>query len=204
MQSTSSVAAVKLNGPSEHQRTNLKRMMDILSQNAKAVALAEALWTFFHYRLLCGISGSAGESQIDYNFPPEYAPVVNPGEMTPSIRLARSDRQAEALVHELLHLELLRIGYPKFWFDRGDSAKRGLARGIQNSADHEVMLPIFIGLGYAGDRFLTPRVSTADDSRILGEIKTLADLQDPKGYASSVSTYLHRQGFNFRLVYVKP
>jgi hypothetical protein len=115
------------------------------------------------------------------------------------IGLADSDRVAEALVHELLHLELLRLGYPRFWFEKGN----GIAKAIQNGADHVVMLPKFLALGYSADRFLTPRDLTDLDRKYLVEIDALADLHNPEGYALSVSAYLTKGGYPHRLVYVR-
>lgn len=176
-------------------------MTDALARNPAAVALAEGLWRFFNHRLLCSPPGDDETSRIRYGIT-RYAPVVKARSIIPSIRLAKSDRQEEALVHELLHLELLRQGYPRFYFDKMDDKQAGLAGGIQNSADHEAMLPIFLRLGYRADRFLTPRKLSARDQRLLGEIKALPGLEIPAGYTASVSGYLRRHGFTFRLLTV--
>jgi hypothetical protein len=177
-------------------------MKDVVAGNPGALALAESLWRFFGYRLLCSQPREDTVSRIRYGIK-DYVPVVKPSEITPSILLAKSARMEEALVHELLHLELLRLGYPRFFFDWIGAKRDGLARGIQNCADHVVMLPLFVRLGYATDRFQTPGEITETDAQRVNEIQALVGLQAPDGYASSVSAYLRKHGFSFRLCYVR-
>lgn len=185
-----------------HQERNLKRMINILANNPEAMALAERIWRFFGCRLLCSQPTEVETSRIRYGIT-AYAPEVAANSIMPSIRLARSERLAEALSHELLHLELLQWGYPRFYFDSMTREQAGLARGIQNSADHVAMLPRFLQLGYAVDRFLTPRELTEKDARRLQEIEAMPGLHTPDGYTESVSSYLQREGFTFQLVYVR-
>lgn len=187
-------------GPTASREANLARMKTILARNPAALALSEALWRFFGCRLGCNPPKPADSSKIIYGLPEDYAPEVKADQCTPLIGLADSDRVEEALVHELLHLELVRLGYPRFWFKGGD----GIAKAIQNNADHVVMLPKFTALGYSSHRFLTPREPTEADERYLREIDALPNLHTPEGYAASVSACLQRHGFSFRLVYVRP
>ena len=54
----------------------------------------------------------------------------------------------EALVHELLHLKLIPMEFPRFDIkDPGDDTKGTLAFGIKNNADHTIMRPMYLELG---------------------------------------------------------
>lgn len=115
--------------------------------------------------------------------------------------LADSDRVEEALVHELLHLEIVRLGYPRIWWDAGHAT--GIAKAIVNCADHVVMLPKFLALGYSVDRFLTPGELTEIDKQYLQEIDVLPNMHTPEGYTASVAAHLKQKGFCFRLLHVR-
>lgn len=163
--------------------------------------MAERLWRFYGCRLMCSTPKEAETSRINYGIPKEYTSELKAQDLAPMIFLARSERMEEALLHELLHLELVRIGYPRFYFDRTERV--GLCGGIANSADHVVMLPRFTTLGYDANRFLTPRPLDANDEAILKEIEALPNLHTPAGYTASVPTHLKKHGFGFRLTFVR-
>lgn len=65
------------------------------------------------------------------------------------------------------------------------------------------MRPMFTGLGYLLDRFETPREFTDTDKKYLHEIVALPNMRTPEGYTASVSAYLKKHGFGFRLVHVR-
>lgn len=186
-------------GPTPSRENNLGRMKAILASNLNAMRLAETLWYFFGCRLGCNPPKPAGSSKIIYGFPEEYALEFKAHECTPLIGLAESDRVEEALVHELLHLDLVRQGYPRFWIENPD----GVSKGITNNADHVVMRPRFIALGYSADRFVTLSELTELDRKYLREIDALSNLHTPEGYTASVSAYLSRYGYRFRPTYVR-
>ena len=125
-------------------------MQAILARNPAASALAARLWNFYGCRLMCSTPKDQETSRIRYGIT-EYAPELKAADLVPMVLLAQSDRMEEALVHELLHLELVRLGYPRFYLDRTDRV--GLAQGITNCSDHVVMRPLFTALGYSLDRF---------------------------------------------------
>jgi hypothetical protein len=191
-----------LHVPSVHQRNNLDRMTNFLGGNTGATVLAHDLWQFFAFRLACTRPRNAKCSRIRYGIK-NYSPIIKPSDIAPAVLLAASDRMSEALTHELLHLEMLRIGYPKFYFDSMDADGAALAGGIQNCADHQVMLPLFLKFGFSADRFETPRKLSKRDQQRVMEIKALPNLSSPEGFADSVGGYLRENGFSFRLVHVR-
>ena len=188
-------------GPTPQRITNLDRMREILARNPAAIALAERLWNFYGCRLICSRPKEQPRSRINYGIPKEYAPEHKAQDLVPMVILANSGRVEEALVHELLHLELVRKGYPRFFSD-GDG-DGDLWFGITNNADHAVMRPLFTELGYSLDRFTTPSELDDDEKRVIAEIDALPNLHTPDGYTASVSAYLKKNGFGFRLVYVR-
>jgi hypothetical protein len=188
-------------GPTPPRTRNLERMRKILARNPAAAALAERLWNFYGCRLMCGTPKDEPRSRINYGIPKMYAPEHRAQDLVPVVKLAKSDRMEEALVHELLHLELVRNGYPRFFSD--GTGNGDLWLGITNNADHAVMRPLFTALGYSLDRFTTPSELDDEESRVIAEIDALPNLHTPEGYTVSVSACLEKYGFGFRLVHVR-
>jgi hypothetical protein len=92
------------------------------------------------------------------------------------LSIRRNARQEPGLVHELLHANLIRLGYPKFriWEDP-QSDKWPLAEGITNNAEHVAMRPTFLSLGYSDDEFLGPsRTLTNSEKQVVDELESLA------------------------------
>ena len=187
-------------GPTPPRIKNLERMREILARNLAAAALAERLWNFYGCRLMCSTPKEQDTSRIRYGIT-EYVPELKAVDLVPVVLLAQSDRMEEALVHELLHLELVRLGYPRFYLDRTDRV--GLAQGITNCSDHVVMRPLFATLGYSLNRFETRRELTDEDKHYLQEIEALPNMHSPDGYTASVAACLKKHRFGFRLVYVR-
>jgi hypothetical protein len=103
-------------------------------------------------------------------------------------------------VHELLHANLIPLGYPRFWIDEERRSDEWiLAGGITNLADHVVMRPIFLSLGYAGDRFLGSRRSLNDqEQRVDSDLREMGEqLRTPQGYSDCVSRYLECNNIRF-------
>lgn len=185
----------------KHRVKNLTRMRRILERNTEACALAERLWRFYGGRLKCSEPKELKNSRISYGIPKEFAPEYKATDLTPSVVLAQSNRLEEALVHELLHLELVRLGYPRFFLDgTGDGE---LAFGITNNADHAVMRPLFAALGYSPDRFTGPNELNDYEKQIIAEIDAFPNLHSTEGYTAAVSSYLKQHEIGFRLTYVR-
>jgi len=128
--------------PSKFQQWNLSRMTEIITRSADARALAQRLWKFFEFQLQCRLP------QIDKDKPSSFSIKIElflqthrPGDLVPELVIRDSPRREEALVHELLHLNLIVLGYPKFRIHAKDDGQWNLAANILNKADHPVMLP---------------------------------------------------------------
>lgn len=187
--------------PSDEQRKNLSRMTAILSRNLKTGILARSLWEFFNFHLYCTIHDDDGEPNTHRIDGIVDGKVV--GDVRVLISLRRNERLEEGLVHELLHANLIPLGYPKFWIPPTRSDKSRLAGGIINIADHVVMRPTYLSFGYSEDRFLGPtRPLTDREKRVKGDVERMAaELFTPAGYLTQVSAYLQSQHINFEAVH---
>jgi hypothetical protein len=184
--------------PSSSQLKNLSEMTEILSGNWKAGILAHSLWHFFNYQLYCTIREDDGKPNrywIDGFDNPEKIDEIRVG-----ISLRRNERREEGLVHELLHVNLIPLGYPRFWIDEADgSDRRVLAGGIINKADHVLIEPIYLSLGYSAGRFLGPsRPPTDLEKEVAADIEMMTDLATPARYLSKISAYLKSRDIRFR------
>lgn len=155
--------------------------------------LAESLWEFYNYQLYCTVwpdDGEPNRHRVDGIKDPQRIDTIRV-----FISVRDNDRRAEGLVHELLHANLIPLGYPRFWLKE----KSRLAAGIINLADHIVMRPIFIALGYCAGRFLgATRSLTEQEKRVAADLqKMAADLATPESYLTHVSAYLKGQGIKF-------
>ena len=65
-------------------------------------------------------------------------------------------REVEALVHELLHINLIQLGFPRLCSNTVEGDAYGVAKGIINIADHRLILPKFLQMEFAEELFLTP------------------------------------------------
>ncbi len=191
--------------PSRNQLQNLSRMTGILSSNQKTSIFAHSLWEFFNYQLYCTIRDDDGEPNRYRIELPEIVDSKLLGDVRVCISLRRNARQEEGLMHELLHANLIPLGYPKFriWEDP-QSEKWPLAEGITNNADHLVMLPIYLSLGYSEDRFLGPtRPLSERERRVAEDLKGMAmDLCTPDGYLTHLSAYLQHHNISFEAIHV--
>jgi hypothetical protein len=182
--------------PSENQLRNLHEMTTILSDNRKARILAHSLWEFYNYQLYCTVradDGKPNRHRIDGITGPKTI-----GKIRICISIRNNERQGEGLVHELLHANLIPLGYPRFWVEESVSKKRRLAEGIVNLADHIVMQPIYLSLGYSAERFLGfSRPLGELERRVAGDLQQIAaNLATPDGYLTHLSAYLRLHNIN--------
>jgi len=182
----------------KNQRGNLSRMTTILSANWRAGMLAESLWEFYNYQLYCTVRADDREPnrhRIDGIRDPETIDTIRV-----CISICDNDRREEGLVHELLHANLIPLGYPRFWLHE----KSGLAAGIINHAGHIVMRPIYLSLGYSADRFLgRTRRLNARERQVDADVKQIGEeLRTPQGYLDRVSQYLQENEILFTPLYL--
>jgi hypothetical protein len=174
-------------------------MKSLLSANRRAQMLAHSLWEFFRFRLYCTTQQDDGQPSTHHiDLPTENEP------LRIQISLRQTRRQEEALVHELLHANLIPLGYPTFriWEPPDDDRKWRLAGGIINSADHIIMLPTFLSFGYSASRFFGPgNPDTSEERRIRVKVANIAiNLQTPQGYAAEISSLLGDERIKFESI----
>jgi hypothetical protein len=170
--------------------------------NWKASLRAHSLWEFYNYQLCCTVRADDGEPnrhRIDGIRGPDTIDTIRV-----CISIRDNDRREEGLVHELLHANLIPLGYPRFWIDKHASEKWRLAKGITNLADHVAMLPIYVSLGYSAERFLGPsRPLNERERRVDADLKEMGEsLKTPQGYLDCVSQYLARNEIRFTPLYL--
>jgi hypothetical protein len=121
--------------------------------------------------LYCTVRDDDGEPNRHRIDLPEIVDGRPLGDVRVFLSIRRNARQEPGLVHELLHANLIRLGYPKFriWEDP-QSDKWPLAEGITNNAEHVAMRPTFLSLGYSDDEFLGPsRTLTNSEKQVVDE-----------------------------------
>lgn len=185
--------------PSVNQLANLSRMASILNANYHACMLAHSLWEFFNFRLHCSIHANDGQPSTHHIDLPDKGEPLRIG-----ISLRQSHRQEEALVHELLHANLIPLGYPTFRIWESSDWKWRLAGGIINMADHVIMLPVFLSFGYSRDRFLGAGTrETRKERRISAKIDDIAsNLSTPESYLTEISACLSSERITFEPIYL--
>jgi len=164
--------------------------------------LAQSLWEFYNYQLYCTIradDGAPNRHRID-----GLTGSATIGRIRVFISIRRNERQEEGLLHELLHANLIPLGYPRFWVNERSPDKSQLAGGIVNVADHIVIEPIYLSLGYSRERFLSPSRALSDrEERVATDLKEIAaNLLTPTGYLTHVSAYLRSYDIKFEPLYV--
>lgn len=135
--------------PNWEEKRHRDEIQNVLRHSAAARELAERLWNFLDGKLSyipnddqpfnrCHFEG------LDVN------PVV---EIKVTLSIRQDDRREEGLVHELLHANLLRLGFPKFRiYERRDDCELGAE--MVNHAEHLVMKDTYLKLGYDDSKFL--------------------------------------------------
>ena len=183
-------------GPSESQLDNLHRMESVVAANTAALELVSSLWHFFKHQLYCIIDEADGRSSKYRVELESFQKSRNLGDLKAFITLKKSDRIQEALVHELLHLKLIALGYPRFVFK--DAANYNLATGIINNCDHVAMLPLFLAMGYEHKNFLGPSGPlTPLEAQVITEISLIPGLTNPTSYRLAVATLLKSHSISF-------
>jgi hypothetical protein len=151
----------------------------------------DSVWEFFEGRVECVIVPDDGKASrhrvIGIGDTPQEI-----GKVGVRITVRQSDRMEEAFVHELLHANLIRIGYPTFWIHEfDDSEEWRIGGGITNNADHVAMRPTYVSLGYAPDRFSGICQLTELERRVIEELETF-DLSTPDKYLTKISSFLRK------------
>jgi hypothetical protein len=135
------------------------RIMDRLSDTPKARAMASEVTAFYgdclRYQESPNLPSSLFEIRLQhYPIGLEYARI--------GLRLG-TDRTAEALSHELLHLRLGMLGYPMGELVRIPNEMVSYADHLVimqaiagNLLHHELIFETFLDLGFKKDRFLAP------------------------------------------------
>lgn len=166
-----------------------------------------SLWEFFDRKLICR------RPNIDIDLPNKFHIEIEDflasrklGDLAPEVVIRRNSRQEVGLVHELLHLNLIALGFPSFriWADEEDDETWNLAGGIVNNAEHVPMLPTFISLGYAETQFLGPSCPyNVREIRVFEDIAKLRPvLFDPRSYGPAVSSYLASRSIPHTAVWI--
>lgn len=172
-------------------------MLELLSSNRVAADLAFELWTYFEFRIYFSLRRDDGKPSRIRRYGVKATSFRDFGVC---ISVPRTERQEEALVHELLHVNLFREGYPMIWIDECDERIWELAGGIINNAEHVPMLPMFLKLGYVESRFLGPgRLTTENEEKVFNDIESMnTRLLAPDSYLEALSAYLRRHEIPFR------
>jgi hypothetical protein len=191
--------------PSEFQQFQLARMTGIITHSSEARTLVQNLWEFFEFRLECRLPNIDKEEPSYWRIEIErFLQTRKAGDLAPQVVIRDSPRREEALVHELLHLNLIALGYPRFRINAKDDRQWHLAGGIVNNADHSVMLPTFKSFGYSEDRFLgNARPATPLEKQVQEDLEQFrSDLCSPEGYGGVISDYLQSHSIEHETVWI--
>jgi hypothetical protein len=178
---------------------HLQRMLTIVSGNVKATAFVKGIWEDFSCRVKCEIIEDDGKpSVIRYNSRTRNGLDVSDIHLI----LRKNNRLEEALIHELLHADLYRRGYPKFFLSTQDVCVWQEGADILNLADHLVMLPGFVSLGYAEERFVGPsKPMNEEGQQVEADLRAMEErLSTKEGYAECLSEYLRKRGIKFEII----
>jgi hypothetical protein len=187
------------------EQQNLSSMLEILGYSSKARTLTFSLWEFFDRKLICR------RPNVDVDLPNSFHVEIERflnsqslGDLRPELVIRRNTRQEVGLVHELLHLNLIPLGFPCFRIWADDDETWDLAGGIINNAEHVPMLPTFISLGYPEAEFLGPsRPHSVRELHVFEDIAKLRPwLFTPVNYGSAVSSYLASQSIKHEIVWI--
>jgi len=192
-------------GPSKFQQDQLARMKEIITDSSEARTLAQSLWEFFEFRLVCRLPNIEKKRPSSCHIEIErFLQTRKAGDLTPQVVIRDSPRRQEALVHELLHLNLIALGYPRFRINAKDDPQWNLAGGIVNKADHPVILPTFKSFGYSEDRFLgNSRPATPLEKQVQEDLEQFkSDLCTPEGYGRVISDYLQSHSIEHETIWI--
>jgi hypothetical protein len=178
---------------------HLHRMLTIVGSNAKSAAFVNELWEAFSGRIKCEIIADDGRPSV-LRFEHRTSNGMDRSEA--HLILRENSRLEEAMIHELLHADLFRCGYPKFYLRTQREGKWQEGADILNLADHVVMLPTFLSLGYADERFVGPSEPMSEEGqRVQADLRALKDrLSTPEGYTECLCEYLRNRGIEFSVI----
>jgi len=160
--------------------------------------LLKYLWKFFGQNIYCS---SPMPPKHETNDPSRFRIKLDPfleskipADLEPEIRLKKTHRTEEALVHELLHFDMLASGYPVYYFNE----QIGFANSVMNICDHQVMIVKFESLGYDKNLFegIGPKLKESQKV-IVSEIKALEIRNNPADYTKKTSKYLRDKSIPF-------
>jgi hypothetical protein len=189
--------------PGGEQSCALEQMMAVLSPNPSACALAERVCRFFDQKVAFTL---ASDGTTKYSLPgaSTFLKSRNPHDLQPTIHVRKSARTIEALVHELLHLDLILEGYPRFLIlAPRDTDDCDLGLGITNNADHVLMRPKFLAMGYRNEAFTgDTRPLSESETVVLNVISKLSPVCTPEEFLRFVSNYLRSSLIRFESFFV--
>jgi hypothetical protein len=187
------------------EEQNLLAMLDIIQRSLKSRMLACSLWEFFGHNLRCRrptIDLNASNSvHIEIE---SFLDSRRFSDLQPEVVVRRNARQEAGLVHELLHLNLIPLGFPRFRLWTDDDETWNIAGGFINIADHVPMLPTFVDLGYDEREFLGSVSSPGPrELRVKKDVEKLKPfLLAPNDYGHVVSEYLSRHAIKHEAVWI--
>jgi len=187
------------------EETNLSRMLEMIERSSKARMLAFSLWQFFGRKVVCR------RPSLDPDHPNSFHIEIDgfltsrqTRDLQPEVVIRRNVRQEVGLVHELLHLNLIPLGFPFFRVWADDDATWNLAGDIINNCQHVPMLPIFVSLGYSESEFLGPsRGHSEFELRVFEDINKLKpSLFIPEEHGRAVSACLKGRSVKHEVVWI--
>lgn len=105
-----------------------------------------------------------------------------------------SNRKPEALTHELLHLKLGIIGYPKLCqnYPFSDDNLR-LSNDIVNIAEHRLIKPLFLKMGFSEELFLSPQEINDDWKARIQYFEEGQIYDSPKAFQDKVTILFEKE-----------
>lgn len=105
-------------------------------------------------------------------------------------------RALEGLTHELLHLELFRLGYPVF-----ETAQEGInlqfMLDANNGLQHQVMRPMFEEFGLDTELFESPRAEYSKyEQLVVSQIESLAPFEGVRNYTEKCIRFFELREIN--------
>ncbi|MEO7723213.1 MAG: hypothetical protein ABIU29_00765 [Chthoniobacterales bacterium] len=178
----------------------LALMQKIVSDNVKAPELVNSLWKYFEGRIKCEIIDDDRQPSV-IKFTQRVVDEKDISEV--HLILRHNDRLEEALIHELLHAELYRRGYPKWYLHAQEEDLWQEGADILNLAEHIIMLPSFLSIGYREERFVGPSKAMSEEGRqVEADLAAMGELLfTPKSFVECISEYLRGRGIEFVVPY---
>jgi hypothetical protein len=178
----------------------------LIVASAGARQLARTLWEFFEFRLTCRLPSidPLEPNTVSVNVE-KFLESRKLGDLEPEIVVRDNERREVGLVHELLHLDLIQRGYPRFRLWTANESQWNVAGSVINRADHHLMLPSFVSFGYNADQFVGQCGKPSSDEALAWKHPDAlsAQLETPAGYSLVVSECLVRCSLRHEAVWIK-